>query len=227
MIHRGRVAVDKNEVFPCEIVDERSRRIDGKRGACNDEQVRLGDTAQTFRYGSVIQCFLIQYDIRFDNAAAGAAGNAFSSQYILGRIAFMAFKTIIAVDAAVQLQNLFAAGHLVQAVNILGHNGHQLARGLQLRQLAVRRIGAGGQTKHFLPVKIKKLRRVTDKKTVAEDGLRGIGVLLMVQAVYGTKIRDSAFGGDAGPAEKNDTARIIYQLLQFIGLIGHGISLLL
>ena len=71
-------------------------------------------------------------------------------------VEFAAFLAVVPVDAAVELQNTLAAGGLVEAVDVLGDDGLQLAGGLPLRQLIVGGVGlrVGGQ--ELGPVKAEK-----------------------------------------------------------------------
>ena len=133
----------------------------------------------------------------------------------------MALLAVIAVNAAVQFKHFFAAGHLVQTINILRDNGRELSGGFQLRQLAVGCIGTGCKTDHLLPVEIVKLRRVADKKAVAEDGFRWVIKFLIVKAIDRTEIGNAAFGRDTGTAEKDYAMVLINHLLEFLDILIH------
>ena len=98
------------------------------------------------------------------------------------------------MDAAVQLQHIFTARHLVQPINILCNNSGQLARSLQFSQLVVSSIGLCRNAYHFLTIKIIKLCGMTDKKAVTENGFRRVIKLLMIQSINRAKIGDPAFG---------------------------------
>ena len=63
------------------------------------------------------------------------------------------------------------------------------------------------------------LLRVARKKAVAQNGLRRIVPLLIVQAVYASEIRDPAFRADAGTAEKDNVVAIADDLFQLFDLI--------
>ena len=136
----------------------------------------------------------------------------------------MAFLAVVAVDAPMQLQHVFTAGHLVQPVYILCHNCRKPPGGLQLGQLTVGGVGAGGQADHFLPVEIKEFRRMADKKAMAQDGFGRIVKLLMVKPIDRTKIGDARLGADTGAAEKHYAAGAVDHLLQLFYILVHGVS---
>ena len=112
-----------------------------------------------------------------------------------------------------ELVDGLAAGGLVEAVDVLGDHGGELAGLLQLRQLQVGGVGLGPPDEHFLPVEPVELLRVLGKEGVAEDGLRGIGVGLVVQPIHAAEIGDARFRADAGAAEKDDALALIDPLL--------------
>ena len=74
---------------------------------------------------------------------------------------------VVPVNAAVQLQNLPAAGGLMQPVDVLGDDGLQLSRRLQLRQLPVGGVGLGLRRQHLRPVEAEKFLRVAFVKAMA------------------------------------------------------------
>ena len=120
---------------------------------------------------------------------------------------------------AVKLQHVFAACRLVQAVDVLGDDGGELSRLLQLRQLFVGGVGLHVQKQHLLLVKRVKIRGFFHKKVVAENGLRGIFPGLAVKAVPAAEIRHAGFCAHSRAAEKDDAPRpvdIVLQGLQFV-----------
>ena len=110
----------------------------------------------------------------------------------------------------------------MQAVDVLGHNGAQLSRRLQLGQLFVGGVGLGLQAEHLVPVKAVEFLRPGVEKGAAEDLLRRVVVLLVVQPVHTAEIGDAALGGHPRPAEKDDGAALVHPLLQSRDLIGQG-----
>ena len=72
------------------------------------------------------------------------------------------------------------AGTLVQTVDILCHNGIQLARLLQLRQLPMRRIRLCIQVEQLVPVKTEKFRRMLFIKGVAQHHFGRVIILLVI-----------------------------------------------
>lgn len=71
---------------------------------------------------------------------------------------------------------------------------------------------------HLIPVKTEEFFRMGTVKAVAQYGLRRIVVLLMVQTIHAAEVRNAAFGGDAGTAEKYNVIIGINDLLQFFDL---------
>ena len=63
---------------------------------------------------------------------------------------------VVAVDAAVELQHVFAAGGLVEPVDILGHHGLQFSGGLPFRQLVVGGVGLGLRGQHLGPIEAEE-----------------------------------------------------------------------
>ena len=98
-----------------------------------------------------------------------AAGNAFSLAHCLQRILLAAFHAVIAVNGAVQLQYIAAAGKLMQAVDILRDDSGQLSHLLQLRQFVMGCVGFGVKCglHNFILIKFQKIIGMAEKKTVA------------------------------------------------------------
>ena len=84
------------------------------------------------------------------------------------------------MHAAVQLEHVFAARLLVQAVDVLRDHGTELALFLHLGQLKVRLVGFGVQGQHLVAVKAIELLGVQFKERAGEDGLGRVGVGLVV-----------------------------------------------
>ena len=112
-----------------------------------------------------------------------------------------------------ELPNPLGPRLLVQAVDVLGDDGAQLACRLQLGQLLVSGVGLGIQAEHLVPVEAVKFLRPGVEEGAAEDLLRGPGVLLVVQAVHTAEIRDAALGAHPRPAEKHNGPALVNPLL--------------
>ena len=93
-----------------------------------------------------------------------------------------------------QFQHFFAAGQLVQAVDVLGDDRFQLSGLLQLRQLEVGRVGPGRRENHFFLVEIIKLGGVAAIKRMAQHRFRRILILLVVKSVHTPEIGNPALG---------------------------------
>ena len=113
-----------------------------------------------------------------------------------------------------QFQYFFAAGFLMQAVDVLRDDCLQLAIGLKLRQFSVGDVGFRIKKNDLVTVKFIKLRLVPDEKGIAEDSLRRVFVLLVIQPVDAAEIRYPAFCRHTGPAEENDVAAFIHPFSQ-------------
>ena len=69
----------------------------------------------------VVEPFFVEDDVRLYGAAAGIAfGDARRILHILGIEEFMAVGAEVAVDAAVKFEDVFAAGFLMEDVDVLG-----------------------------------------------------------------------------------------------------------
>ena len=148
-------------------------------------------------------------------------GHSAGFEDVLQRVELSALLAVVAQGTAVELQHLPAACLLMQAVDILGDDSLQFSLGLQLCQLVVGRVGLGIGTQELAAVKTEEFLRVLLVKGVAEDGLRWVVVLLMIQPVYAAEIRDSGFRADTGATEKDDVVGPIHHFLQFADLFLH------
>ena len=125
-----------------------------------------------------------------------------------------AARTVIAQHRSVQLQHLFAACLLVQTVNILGDNRLHLPCPLQLSKLSVRRIRLSVQGKHLILVKPVEFIGLSHKEAMADNRLRRILVLDMIEAILAPEVRNSALRGNPRPSEEDNVIASINDLLQ-------------
>ena len=105
-----------------------------------------------------------------------------------------------------QFVNSFAAGGLVQAVNVLGDDGQKLSGLFKFGQLVVGRVWLYALDYQFLAVKPVEFLGICVKKRAADYGFGRILPFLAVKAVLASKIGDSAFGGNARSSKKDDFA---------------------
>ena len=202
-----------------EIIDQARRRVYDQAGPADDQYVRARYAAQRLVHNIRIQAFLVEDDVRFDGSAALAAfRDAVRFFHIISIIELPAAGAVIAEDRTVQLQNLFAAGFLVQAVDILRDDRLQLPRLLQLGQFPVSRVRLRVQGQHLILVETVEFFRFPHKKCMADDRLRRIVILHMIQTVLAPEIRNSALRRDARAAEKDDIIASVNNLLQFLNL---------
>ena len=103
-----------------------------------------------------------------------------------------------------QLIHGLAARGLVQAVDVLGHDGPAFALALQSCQTQVGRVGLCPMDDELLAVEVKKLRGVGLVERCGRSIVSGgyLKKLLVIQAVHAAEIGDAALGRDARPAEK-------------------------
>jgi hypothetical protein len=92
----------------------------------------------------------------------------------------------------------------VQAVDVLGHDGLEPARALELRKLAVRGVRLHVQRQHLLLVEPVEILGVLVEERVAEDRLGGIVEFLVVEPVHAAEVRDAGLRGHARAAEEHD-----------------------
>ena len=205
ILRRGAL-VDDDEVFAFEVVDEAGGWIHGQRGAGDDEAVCLLDLAQGAFENILVEGFFVEDDVGLDDAAVfGAAGNAGGVFDEVKVVEAAAGHAVVAHDGAVELVDVFAAGELVQAVDVLGDDGGEFSLALHLGELQMHGAGAVVWRDHFGAVEFEKFLGVAVEKAAAEHGLRIVfESFLMVEAVFAAKIGDAAFGGNAGAAEEDD-----------------------
>ena len=154
--------------------------------------------------GVVVEPLLIEHHVRLDHPAAGAAGHALRFEDIVQAVGLSALHAVVAQDAAVQLADVAAAGLLMEAVDVLGDDGGQLAPFLPAGQLFVSGVRFCVRAEHLFTVKTVELLRMVQEKMMAQNLLRRPGVMLVIQPVHAAEIRDSALGGHARPAKKHD-----------------------
>ena len=127
-VHIRRRFVDHGQLVAVVIADEACCRIDDEARAADDQHVGMADVIEGLFNDIVIKAFFVEDDVRFDRAAAGVTfGYACRRMDVFGVEEFMAVLAEIAVYAAVQLEDVLAACLLVQAVDILGDDGFELA----------------------------------------------------------------------------------------------------
>ena len=103
-----------------------------------------------------------------------------------------------------QLEDIFAACLLVQAVDVLRDDGAELARLFERGKLFVRLVRLVAEREHFFAVKAEEILRILIEKRVAQNRLRRVLKFLMVQAVCAAEIRNAGLRRYACPAEEHD-----------------------
>ena len=194
--------IDHHQLFSIVIVDQTGCRIDHKRSAAHDQNIGIGNIADRFGDHLHIQPLLIKDHIRLDETAAGTVRHTFRLPHIFRIKKFAAARTVISVDAAVELQYLFAPGFLVQTIDILGDDCLQAALLLPLGQFPVSRIGFGIQDQHLVFIEPVKFLRIFHEKGMTQNGFRRIGIFLVIQSVLTSEIGDPAFCRNTRTSEK-------------------------
>ena len=90
---------------------------------------------------------------------------------------------------------------------------------LQLGQLPMRRVRLRVQRQHLILVKPVELLRLPYKKSMADDRLRRILILHMIEPVLAPEVRNPALRRDARPSEEDDIVAPVDDLLQLPDLI--------
>lgn len=163
------------------VADQAGCRIDDEGRAADDEHVGMADIVQGLFDDVVVQSFFVQDDIGLDGAAAGVALRyALAVEHVFGIEEFMAALAEIAVHAAVQFEDVFAAGLLMEAVDILRDDSFQLAGLFQFGQFPMGGVGLRIQAEHLVAVKPVKLFRLADVKRMAQDRFRRVLIFLII-----------------------------------------------
>ena len=218
----GRLAqVDEHQLISPVIVDKPGGGIDIQGGAAHDQNLRIADVVYGAGKHILIQRLLVQHDIRPDHTAAAAAGHALAVVHQLRRVGLAALGAVGAKDTAVKLQHILAAGSLVQPVDILGQHRPELSLLLQPRKGQMGPVGLYAVNDQLFPVEAVILLRVASEKACAENGLRRVLPLLVVQSVHTAKVGNSRFRTDSGPAKKHDVVTFGYPLSQGLYFFVH------
>ena len=125
-----------------------------------------------------------------------------------------------------QLKHLFAAGRLMEPVDVLRHDGAELSLPLQLGQAQVGAVRLDAVDHELFPMEAVILLRVPLEKAVAQDRLWRISPFLVIQAVDAAEIGDAALRADAGAAEENDIVALRDPVFQLKDLLVHDRVLL-
>ena len=187
------------------IVNQSCCRINHQGGASDNQHIRPVDIVHGLVQKRHVQTLLIEDHLRLDDAAAGTAGDTLHQPDLFAGVELSALHAAVLPDGSVNLQNFFAARIGVQTVDILGNNAGKLSLFLQLCQSVMGPIRLNAGHKNLRPVKPVKLLRLPHEKGVAEDRLRRIVILLIIQPVHTPEIRHAALRGNPGTAEKDDS----------------------
>ncbi|MNI78557.1 hypothetical protein D3C73_1349420 [compost metagenome] len=108
-----------------EIGGEAGRRLYGKRGPADNQQISRRKSLYGVCQHPAVQLLLIQHDIRLDDAAADRTmrNRLRTLKYRFQTVRPRAFHAVIPVYGTVNLQHAGASGLLVQTVDVLRHYG--------------------------------------------------------------------------------------------------------
>ena len=177
-----------------EVTDQSRRRVDHKAGTADDEGISAADGRDCAGQYLLIQPLFVEDDVRLDDTAAfGAArhtGAVGDEVHIVERAALDA---VVAQGAAVELVHRLGACRLMEAVDVLGDDGFQLALPLELRQTQMRRVGLCSLDDELIAVEAVELLGALFPEGVTQDRLGRVIVFLMVEAVHTAEVRDAAF----------------------------------
>ena len=109
----------------------------------------------------------------------------------------------------------------MEAVDVLGNDGFQLALPLELRQTQMRRVGLCSLDDELIAVEAVELLGALFPEGVAQDRLGRVIVFLMVEAVHTAEVRDAALSGHARTAEKDDVLALRNDFFQLFNHIQH------
>ena len=133
----------------------------------------------------------------------------------------MTVYAVIPHDRTMQLRDVLTAGEGMQIVDVLRHDAQTTSGFLQLGHKAVSGVGPGVRIKHAAAVEAVKLFRIRLKKMMADDFLRRVIILLLIQSVNAAKVRNSAFRGRTRTGKKDDALPSIQDFLQRLNLFFH------
>ena len=191
----GPALVDEDEVLSAEILHESGCRIDDEAGTANDQCVCIGDEVNAPLNVFLFEAFFIEYNVRTYDAAAAAAGNTGSIFYEGHRIGFAAFHAVVAMNGAVQFNDVFGACHLVESVYILRDDGFEFSHLLELGKGVVAGIWFGIGIKHFLAIELVEFFRMIDEEAMGDHLFRAVfaAEFFLIDAVGTAEIRDAGF----------------------------------
>jgi len=211
LVGRGRGFVDDDKETPSKEVQKPCRRINVERGAADNQHIRRMDGADRFVEHFFVKLLAVQNDVRLDDSAAVAAGNAGRVENGLERVEFAALYAVVPIDASVQFEHVFASGSLMQVVDVLGDDRFQFALAFQLRERVMRFVGLYVRVEHLVAVEFVKLLGMFEEKLVTEHQLGRIVVFLVVKSVRTAEIGDAALGGYARASEEYDSIALVNQ----------------
>ena len=92
------------------MIDQPGGGIDAKGGAADDQQISLSDIFNSASQDIIAQRLAVEHHIGLDDAAAVTARNTSRGKRAVKGMGFSACRAIAAMNAAVQLQHIPAAG---------------------------------------------------------------------------------------------------------------------
>ena len=127
-----------------------------------------------------IEPFLIQHDIRSDNSAAAASREIGAVIHKISVVRFTAAGTIGSLNTPVELKHVFAAGRLMETVNVLCDHRLEFPFRLQLGKPYMGTVRLDAVDDQLFAMETVVFLRPTFKKTVAQNRFGRILPLLVV-----------------------------------------------
>ena len=163
---------------------------------------------------SLVQALLIEHHVGLHDAAAVTAGHALGLQNVVQAVELPALLAVVPVDAAVKLQDLPAAGGLMETVDVLGDDGPQLA----LRPPTPPAFGGRRWVWHRGPASWpgrngKILPACFHRSVWLKIVSGGYFHSWWYRPSSAAEVRDAALSGDSGPAEKDDIVAAVHHFL--------------
>ncbi len=231
--------VDQDQFVAAIIIDQAGSGVDNKRSTADYQHVGTLDIIHGAVPGIIIKTFLIQDNIRLDDTAAiradgditlipaGASGIVLFERSIDQIFYFIAGEepvtsgTMILSNCPVNFIDFFTSGFLMEAVDVLGYNGLQLAGLFKLGKLFMRDIGFNAVDQDLITVETIEFGRFFHKKRMAQYGFGRIIVFLIIESVNAAEIGNTALCGYTRASEEDYGVAGPYHFVKSVQLIIH------
>ena len=232
--HSGLSLVDDDQVLSVVDVGQLSGGANLQRSASYDQAVGAADQVNGALIGFFREEFPVEGDIGADQLSADGTGRDLFRTLEDEILVLLpaAGDAVVGADGPVDLIDIFAAGFLVQTVDVLCDHALQHARALKFRQFVVGGIGLCPAGIQVFSIVGKEDFRLFVKAVIAQQVFRfvfGEALLsLAVEAVFAAEVRDAALGRYACATEESDVAAGSQNLTESIQLLlmGHAVEVI-